>query len=89
MLPLLDYKELGEDEQIFGESYDSEDDKSESSMEPINEIDVKEYGTEENGGESQDRSEDAFGRRKQDVSGNSASMSDLDLFKSSSGKQTK
>ena len=31
MLPLLDYKELDDDEKIFGESYDSEDDQSEYS----------------------------------------------------------
>ena len=52
-MPLLDYnKEVEDDEKIFGESYDSEDDRSENSMEPINEIDVREYGTEDNAGES-------------------------------------
>lgn len=55
MLPLLDYKELEDDEKIFGESYDSEDeDQSDdrNSIEPINEIDVREYGSEENVSES-------------------------------------
>ena len=53
MLPLLDYKELEDDEKIFDESYDSEDDQSDqNSIEPINEIDVREYGSEENIGES-------------------------------------
>ena len=40
---MLDYKELEDDEKIFGESYDSEDDQSENSMEQINEI---EYSSE-------------------------------------------
>lgn len=50
MLPLLDYKEIEDDEKIFGESYDSEEDHSDQddSIQPINEIDVREYGSEDN-----------------------------------------
>lgn len=51
MLPLLDYKEIEDDEKIFGESYDSEEDQSDdqNSIQPINEIDVREYGSEDQG----------------------------------------
>lgn len=49
MLPLLDYKEIEDDEKIFGESYDSEEDHSDQdSIRPINEMDVREYGSEDN-----------------------------------------
>ena len=52
MLPLLDYKEIEDDEKIFGESYDSEDDHSsdqDDSIKPINEIDVRDYDSEVKG----------------------------------------
>ena len=46
----MDYKEIEDDEKIFGESYDSEEDHSElDSIQPINEIDAREYGSEDNG----------------------------------------
>ena len=50
MLPLLDYKEIEDDEKIFGESYDSEEDHSDldDSMQPINENDVRDDGSEDN-----------------------------------------
>ena len=54
MVPLLDYKELEDDEKIFGESYDSEDDEndseqaSDSFIEPIREIvDYREDSSED------------------------------------------
>ena len=51
MLPLMpDVKDLEDDEKIFGESYDSEEDHSDldDSMQPINENDVLENGSEDN-----------------------------------------
>ena len=46
MLPLMDVKELEDEEKIFGESYDSEEEQ-ESSSEHISEIQVQNYGSEE------------------------------------------
>jgi len=57
MLPLMpDVKELIEDEKIFGESYDSEesdelDDVASGQM--PGEIEVKQYGSESEGNESE------------------------------------
>lgn len=47
MLPLLDYKELDDDEKIFGESYDSEEDQSQISEHPNSEILEQQYGSED------------------------------------------
>ena len=46
MLPLMDVKELEEDDKIFGESYDSEENED-SSSEHVSEIQVQNYGSEE------------------------------------------
>lgn len=46
MLPLLDYKELDDDEKIFGESYDSED-QSQMSERSNSQILEQQYGSED------------------------------------------
>ena len=52
MLPLLDYKELDDDEKIFGESYDSED-QSQMSERSNSQILEQQYGSEEGEMQSQ------------------------------------
>ena len=46
MLPLMDVKELEDEDKIFGESYDSEENED-SSSEHVSEIQVQNYGSEE------------------------------------------
>ena len=53
MLPLLEHKELEDDEKIFGESYDSEESENGTVTEHTSEIGIKEYGSEEGGSRMQ------------------------------------
>lgn len=54
MLPLVDCKDLEDDEKIFGESYDSEedDDRSEA-LSNTPEIQIQQYGSEDGAGSAE------------------------------------
>ena len=52
MLPLLDHKEVEDEEKIFGESYDSED-QDEISEHPNSEILEHQYGSEDDQSQEQ------------------------------------
>lgn len=79
MLPLIDTKELKDDDKIFGESYDSEeieDDGVEDSVDCLSnrqrDIAVKQYGSEDGSESNADRNADASSVPFNQISSNRA-----------------